>query len=56
MPLKNIASLELPIVEFEAGSIILEEGELTSSIYILIEGKVRIISEDEELLTDNTIG
>ena len=56
MPLKSIESLELPVVEFDAGTLVLEEGELTSSIYILIEGKVRIFSEDVELLTDDTYG
>ena len=56
MPLSSLESLQLPIVEFTGKEIVFRENRVADSIYILIEGKVRIHSAEIELMTVEEYG
>ena len=49
MEINHIEDLDLPEEKFDAGEIILKEGVQSSKIYVLQTGKVRVLSENEEL-------
>ena len=49
MEINHIEDLGLPEEKFSTGEVILKEGIQSSKIYILQTGKVRVLSENEEL-------